>query len=204
MTLPTVRFALLTLCVGLASIVAAEAFVLMPTYAESSKLTDRNASSRNETIAALNLDAMVAAILARPLFSSTRLPPAIAAPEEVVVPEKQPPRLQARLTGISLGPNAREALFERDGEKPIPVKVGGEIDGWKVSAIQFDQVVLSSEFGNQIVKPTNAPPGAEDEEAPPAAPKSTAKAIKAAANAARPPGAAGTKASAPSRQQGRK
>src|SRR5262249_19184722 len=147
-------------------------------------------------------------ILARPLFTLTRTPPAPAPVASEVVEEKQPPKLQARLAGVTLGPDAREALFQHEGEKPIAVKVGGEIDGWKVSAIQFDQVVLSSEFGNQIVKPQNAPPGSEDEDVPPPAIRkavaqaNSAKAATSAVKSAQP-GTTGTKAPAPSRQQGR-
>jgi hypothetical protein len=55
-------------------------------------------------------------------------------------------------------PGVREALFARAGQKPIPVKVGGEIDGWTVAAIEFDRVVLATALGSQIVRPT---PGAK-------------------------------------------
>jgi hypothetical protein len=104
------------------------------------------------------IDPMVAEILARPLFTSSRMPAAMPAAEEEIIEEKQPPELQARLAGITLGPDTREALFQREGEQVIPIKIGGEIDGWKVAAIQLDHVVLTSEFGKRIIKPTDAVP----------------------------------------------
>ena len=51
-------------------------------------------------------------------------------------------------------PGVREALFARAGQKPIPVKIGGEIDGWTIAAIELDRVVLANAFGSQIVRPT--------------------------------------------------
>jgi hypothetical protein len=167
MTSRNLRLALLALCVGLASAVAAEAYVLMPTASTPSGLVAQKKAVRAQIEEPADIDPMVAEILARPLFTSTRMPPAIPAADEETVEEQQPPRLQARLAGITLGPDAREALFQRDGEQAIPVRIGGEIDGWKVAAIQLDRVVLTSEFGKQVVKPTDALPlgsGEEEEE----------------------------------------
>src|SRR5689334_21978330 len=150
----TLRLALFALCIGLASAVAAEAYVLIPAANEPAEASAPKAVRPQINVPA-DIDPMVAEILARPVFTSTRMPAEMpAAAEEELVEPKQPPQLQARLAGISLGPDAREALFQRDsGEmaETIPVKVGGEIDGWKVSAIQLDGVVLTSEFGRQVV-----------------------------------------------------
>ena len=57
---------------------------------------------------------------------------------------------------MTIRPEMREALFEREGEKPVAVKEGQAIDGWTVASIQPDQVVLRSAAGEQILKPTNA------------------------------------------------
>ena len=101
-----------------------------------------------------DMDALVAEILGRPLFSPSRQP-AEAAPEQVFETPKGPPKMPARLEGVSIRPEAREALFEREAAKPIAVKEGQEIDGWTVASILPDQVVLKSEAGEQIVKPAN-------------------------------------------------
>jgi hypothetical protein len=167
MTPRNLRLALLALCVGLASAVAAEAYVLMPKASVSPSLAAQRIAVRAQIEVPADIDPMVAEILARPLFTSTRMPAALPAADEEIVEEKQPPQLQARLAGITLGPDAREALFQREGEQAFPVKIGGEIDGWKVSVIQLDQVVLTSEFGRQVIKPTDASSfgsGEEEEE----------------------------------------
>jgi hypothetical protein len=101
-----------------------------------------------------NIDALVAEILERPLFSPSRQA-ADEAPEEVAEAPKEPPKMPGRLEGVTIRPEAREALFERDGQRPIAVKEGQEIDGWTVASIKPDQVLLKSTEGEQIVKPTN-------------------------------------------------
>jgi hypothetical protein len=169
----TLRLALLALCVGLASAVAAETYILMPKANSARDLAVQKQAVRAQIAQIkepVDIDPMVAEILARPLFTSTRMPAAMPGADEEIVEEKHPPELQARLAGITLSPDAREALFQREGEKAIPVKVGGEIDGWRVSSIQLDRVVLISEFGKQVIKPTDAVPigsGEEEEDVPP-------------------------------------
>jgi len=101
-----------------------------------------------------DLDALIDEILARPLFNASRTPRERDANDE---PEKKVrPQLQARLTGIMIGPEAREALFEHAGDKPVALREGSEIDGWKVAAIRSAEVVLTSEFGEEVVKPADA------------------------------------------------
>jgi hypothetical protein len=101
-----------------------------------------------------NIDALVAEILERPLFSASRQPADVAS-EQVAEAPKEPPKMPGRLEGVTIRPEAREALFEREGQKPIAVKEGQEIEGWTVASIQPDQVLLKSSAGEQIVKPTN-------------------------------------------------
>jgi hypothetical protein len=101
-------------------------------------------------------DALIGEILERPLFSPSRQAVETAPPGEETGKPKEPPKLPRRLAGLSIRPEAREALFERDGEKPVVVKEGQEIDGWVVSSIQPDRVVLKSASGQEIVKPASA------------------------------------------------
>jgi hypothetical protein len=155
MTPRNLRLALLGLCVAFAFVIAIEILYLTPGSFTPSNSAARNAAARGEIYMAPNIDALVTDILGRPLFTSSRIPAERTAKTEDN--EKKPPQLQARLTGIMLRADSREALFERNGGKPIAIKVGGEIDGWKVSAIQSDQVVLTSDLGDQIVKPTGVP-----------------------------------------------
>jgi hypothetical protein len=104
-----------------------------------------------------DIDSMVAAILERPLFASSRAPY-----EEAVIAEEDSDEdestqtLHARLTGVAILPEGREALFERDGSKPVAVKEGRQIDGWTVKTIHADKVVLSNASGEEVLEPTNA------------------------------------------------
>jgi hypothetical protein len=101
-----------------------------------------------------DVDAMVAKILERPVFSPSRQP-ADAALEQASQAPEEPLKMPGRLEGVSIRPEGREALFEREGEKPIAVKEGQEIGGWMVASIRSDQVLLKSKTGEQIVKPAN-------------------------------------------------
>ncbi len=92
-------------------------------------------------------DAMVKAILDRPLFSGDRRPPP---PPPVAV--KPPPVLKSRLSGILILAGWRQALFAGDGKKYTTLREGDEIDGFKVRNIQADRVILASDFGEQIVQ----------------------------------------------------
>lgn len=102
-----------------------------------------------------SVDALVAEILQRPLFSPSRRPPDNAPMDESAKAEKEPLKLPGRLEGTAVLPGTREALFEREGDKPVAVKEGQTIDGWTVASIQPDRVILRSEDGDQIVKPAN-------------------------------------------------
>jgi hypothetical protein len=144
-------------------------------------------------LTAPNVDALVEEILGQPLFSPSRQPADAAAPEEVAETVKEPPKMPGRLAGMSIRPEGREALFEREGQKPIAVKEGEQIDGWTVASIQPDQVVLRSSIGEQTVKPTNAlgiKPQTQALNRKPAAAAKRPNATAAPAAAARPPGQA--------------
>jgi type II secretory pathway component PulC len=141
------RFALLGLsalaCVGLVVELVLPILAISPETLESTR-------ARDEHLAAKKGDALVAEIIKRPLFTDGRAPPR---PPQVV--KAEPPHLQGRLAGVMLQSDSREALFTRPGGKPVAVKEGDVIDGWTVGKIQEDQVLLTSAFGEQVVKPTN-------------------------------------------------
>jgi hypothetical protein len=102
-----------------------------------------------------DLDANVTEILERPLFNPSRQAASEAPIETDGAAEKEPPKMPGRLAGVAILPEVREALFESDGEKPIAVKEGQQIEGWTVTSIRSDQVVLKSPLGEQIVRPTD-------------------------------------------------
>jgi hypothetical protein len=151
-----IQFAIATICMGLVLIIAAELFQMTGRNASPSLKTAAGTTAIKARIPQLDVEAAVAEILRRPLFSPAREPmEVLSASNASVIAGGAPPQLHGRLAGVMIRPDAREALFTRAGQRPISVKVGGEIDGWKIAAIEPDHVILSSAFGTQRVEPTN-------------------------------------------------
>lgn len=140
------RYRLSLLCAGLVAMIAAGfLFVVL-----GSK--DAPASSvpfKDGRAAGNRADRLVAEILKRPLFTEDRKPP------EARVVKAEPPQLQGRLAGVMMRSDLRVALFTRPGGRPVSVKEGEVIDGWTASRIETSQVMLTSSFGEKVVKLTN-------------------------------------------------
>jgi general secretion pathway protein N len=100
---------------------------------------------------------LVAAALARPLFSSTRRPPQNASSEAAA------DDLDARLTGIVTTPGHRIAIFAVSGDKPLKVAEGDAVSGWRIESITPREVSLSGPSGSKTLQPkldpNLAPPG---------------------------------------------
>ncbi len=94
------------------------------------------------------LEAMVAQILARPLFSSTRRP----APHENG-PVGDSALDDNRLTGIVTEPGYRFAIFAPAGAKPVVVREGDSIAGWRVESITPREVSLNGPAGTKTLQP---------------------------------------------------
>ena len=156
MTQRVLRLGLAVVCTGLAAVIAAEISVSAFSPAAPSAPEARTAA-RVEMPPLPNIDSMVSEILERPLFSSSRLPYEEFVEAETDESEYEPPQLQSRLTGVAIRPEGREALFEREGGKPVAVKEGEQIDGWTVKAIHTDQVLLSNALDEELLRPTHAP-----------------------------------------------
>lgn len=78
---------------------------------------------------------------ARPLFSSDRRPPQIAArPVPPADPEPHPP---VAATGVALRPGGALALLKLADERIIRVTVGDEVEGWHVARISGEGVYLT-------------------------------------------------------------
>lgn len=92
----------------------------------------------------------VATILARPLFSPDRRPPAQAAVEA----GPSMPAGLPRLTGIMIGPFGRSAIFANDGGKPIVVAEGGQIGAWTIRAIKVGEVQVVGPEGARSLRPS--------------------------------------------------
>src|SRR6266478_5215132 len=90
------------------------------------------------------MDELVAATLARPLFSATRRPAERAVPDRPADPELT----NVRLTGIVIEPDRRTAIFAVQGAKP-PVRSEGEtVNGWRLDSIAPREVRLSGPAGS--------------------------------------------------------
>ena len=167
-------FALSALCVGFAALIGVEvASIVVGGSTATAPVRLNSAVARKAELP--EVDSLIDEILERPVFSSTRMPHE-SEPAEEAAEEKEPPELQSRLTGIMIGPGEREALFQDGDNEPVAVKVGGEIDGFKVMAIRAEEVVLSSELGDQVVKLTDVE-GSGAAAPPPAMKKPLAKKI---------------------------
>jgi hypothetical protein len=83
----------------------------------------------------------------RPLFSPTRRPPpppaTEAAPPSAPPPAPVPPPDIALLGVVLDGENARAIVRAGAAEKPMRLRVGDEIEGWKITAIERRHLVLS-------------------------------------------------------------
>ncbi len=183
------RFALISACAIFAVILLFEIVFSFGFSARSDVFAQNPQIARPDSRRA---DRLAAQILKRPLFTRGREPP------ELRIPKKEPPKLQGRLAGLMMRPDVREALFTRPGGRPVAVKEGDTIDGWKIASIQFDRVLLTSEFGEQVVKPTK---GTEEEETAVRRPKVIKKTAPTQAPPKANPAAATQKASLPTKAQ---
>jgi hypothetical protein len=93
-------------------------------------------------------EAVVAEILARPLFSSTRRPPAQGGG-----PASDSGLSDTRLTGIVTAPGHRFAIFAPTGGKPLIVSEGDTVSGWRVENITPREVSLSGPEGTKTLEP---------------------------------------------------
>lgn len=145
------RYRLSLLCAGLAAAIAAGVlFVVLGSRdapASFAPFKDEGGQAAGQ-----KADRLVAQILKRPLFAPDRKPP------EVKVVKAEPPQLQGRLAGVMMRADQRVALFTRPGGRPVSVKEGEVIDGWTASKIETGQVMLTSSFGEKLVKLTNGTP----------------------------------------------
>lgn len=86
--------------------------------------------------------------LARPLFSPIRRPPEVAqsGSGESELKDK-------RLAGIVVEPNRRLAIFAVTGAKPLTVREGDDVGGWRVETITAREVSVRGPGGTQTLQP---------------------------------------------------
>jgi hypothetical protein len=94
-------------------------------------------------------DAMVAAILARPLFQPSRRPPSEPAGSAAAAPALP------RLTGIIVTPNGHFAIFATaEADRSLVLAEGGRVGGFLVQSIAADRVVVVGGNGRRVLQPT--------------------------------------------------
>jgi hypothetical protein len=91
---------------------------------------------------------LVATTLARPLFSATRRPP-----RQESGGAGDASISDMRLTGIVTEPGARLAIFAVTGTKPLTVREGDEVSGWRIEGITPGAVELSGAGGTTTLQP---------------------------------------------------
>jgi hypothetical protein len=91
---------------------------------------------------------LVATMLARPLFSSTRRPP-----QDAPSGAADSDLTDARLTGIVTTPRHRMAIFALTGDKPLRVAEGDAVSGWRIESITPREVSLSGPSGTKTLQP---------------------------------------------------
>jgi hypothetical protein len=195
------------LCAGFAAIVVAEAALLMPRENGPRDEVPRDIAQDVEKLAPADIDSNISTILERPLFTSSRTGDEDSDSDEDSGEANTAALLDRRLSGVAIGPDGPEALFQHEDDKPVTVKVGSKIDGWTVKAIENDQVVLNSGSGDRVIRLTDSSggrrtvpkPRVQKAKAPPR--PAAAKPAVARPAAARPPAA--RPAAAPNRNTGR-
>jgi hypothetical protein len=104
-----------------------------------------------------------ATILARPLLSPDRRPPA----ETEANAGNGMSNGLPRLSGVVVGPFGRSAIFAADGDKPVVALEGGRVGAWTVRSIAGGTVEVTGPGGARTLHPSfqsspaGAPPSAQ-------------------------------------------
>jgi hypothetical protein len=117
-----------------------------------------------------------AEVLARPPFATTRRPPPPAAAQSA---SSTP--LAATLVGVILGSGGRRALVEHGEPAQVTrVSEGQEIDGWTITAIQRDRIILRRAEESDELKIKDRPSPSQPAQDPPGRPDATLRSADAA------------------------
>src|SRR5215469_396237 len=98
------------------------------------------------------IDELLTAILARPLFNSTRRPP-----ETAPTAATDSDLAGTRLAGIVIDPRRRLAIFAVNGDKPLRLGEGEAVSGWRIESITPREVSLTGPAGTKTLQPKMDP-----------------------------------------------
>jgi hypothetical protein len=110
-----------------------------------------------------HVDELLATVLSRPLFSSTRRPPQSAASDGPSSADLG----DTRLTGIITEPGRHLAIFAVNGAKPLRLTEGEAVSGWRIESITAREVSLSGPGGTKTLEPKVDPSLAQGSAPPP-------------------------------------
>ena len=96
-----------------------------------------------------HVDELLATVLSRPLFSSTRRPPQSAVNDG----PSSADLADTRLTGIITEPGRHLAIFAVNGAKPLRLTEGEAVSGWRIESITPREVSLSGPGGTKTLEP---------------------------------------------------
>lgn len=158
-------YLLLAGCLIFGAIVFVE---LQPATGDEPALSARTAQPQGPTSAvprqpSTRFDELMATVLARPLFSSTRRPPQSVANDSPSGADLG----ETRLTGIVTEPGHHLAIFAVNGGKPLRLTEGEDVSGWRIESITPREVSLSGPGGTKTLEPKTDPSLVQ---APPPAP----------------------------------
>jgi hypothetical protein len=133
------------------AIVVASALGVVPVRADGVMPVQGGATKLDNPLAAHALKEFTAT-RDRPLFTPSRRPPAEpTALRDVAPPPAPPPDLT--LFGILVGADGPSAIVRgAPSEKVVHVRVGDQVDGWKIAQIGERQIVLSRDDRSVIFK----------------------------------------------------
>jgi|GEM_PF-2210020 len=114
---------------------------------EVSRRVDTTSAARRQP--STRIDELLAMVLARPLFNSTRRPPQSAGNDSVVSSDLA----DTRLTGIVTEPGHHVAIFAVNGAKPLRLTEGEAVSGWRIESITPHEVSLSGPGGTKTLEP---------------------------------------------------
>ncbi len=96
-----------------------------------------------------HLEELLATVLGRPLFSTSRRPPQTAANDGGGTSDLA----DTRLTGIVTEPGRSIAIFAVNGAKPLRLTEGEAVSGWRIESITPREVALSGPGGAKTLAP---------------------------------------------------
>jgi hypothetical protein len=96
-----------------------------------------------------HLEELLATVLDRPLFSTSRRPPQTAANDGPGTSDLA----DTRLTGIVTEPGRSIAIFAVNGAKPLRLTEGEAVSGWRIESITPREVALSGPGGAKTLAP---------------------------------------------------